>query len=87
MSLFTLTASSKWQKYIFFPTGRVYSKKQTRVSANQHIFKSGLDQIYLIKLLNKDVIWRSTSTMLSVMGTVLQYFMWEHLCSFSTYFN
>ena len=23
-------------------TGRVYSKKQTRVTANQHIFKSGL---------------------------------------------
>ena len=25
-----------------FLTGRVYSKKQTRVTANQHIFKSGL---------------------------------------------
>ena len=24
-----------------FPTGRVYLKKQTRVTANQHIFKSG----------------------------------------------
>ena len=23
------------------PTGRVYSKQQTRVTANQHIFKSG----------------------------------------------
>ena len=26
----------------FFPTGRVYSKKQIRVTANHHIFKSGL---------------------------------------------
>ena len=26
----------------FFPTSRVYSKKQTRVTANQNIFKSGL---------------------------------------------
>ena len=25
-----------------FQTGRVYSKKQTRVTASQHIFKSGL---------------------------------------------
>ena len=25
-----------------FPTGQVYSKKQTWVTANQHIFKSGL---------------------------------------------
>ena len=27
---------------IFFPTGRVYSKKQTWVTANQYVFKSGL---------------------------------------------
>ena len=26
----------------FSPTGRVHSKKQTRVTVNQHIFKSGL---------------------------------------------
>ena len=26
----------------FFSTGRLYLKKQTRVMANQHIFKSGL---------------------------------------------
>ena len=30
-----------------FMTGRVYSKRQTQVTANQHIFKSGL----MIKLL------------------------------------
>ena len=30
-----------------FLTGRVYSEKQTQVTANQHIFKSGL----MIKLL------------------------------------
>ena len=27
-------------KKTFFPTGRVNSKKQTQVKANQHIFKS-----------------------------------------------
>ena len=32
-----------------FPTGRVYSKKQTRVTANQHIFKSGLNNIFEIQ--------------------------------------
>ena len=30
------------QNDIIFSTGRVYSKKQTRVTVNQHIFKSGL---------------------------------------------
>ena len=29
-------------KNFFFSIGRVYSKKQTRVTENQHIFKSGL---------------------------------------------
>ena len=28
------------KKYFFVPTGREYSKQQTRVMTNQHIFKS-----------------------------------------------
>ena len=32
---------------IFFPTGRVYSKKQTWVTANQYVFKSGLKKKFL----------------------------------------
>ena len=35
------------KKNFFFPTGRVYSKKQTRVTATQHIFKSGLISILI----------------------------------------
>ena len=31
------------KKKFFFPTGRAYSKKQTRVTAKQNIFKSGLN--------------------------------------------
>ena len=34
----------------FFPTGRVYSKKQNWVTANQHIFKSGLNRSFNIFL-------------------------------------
>ena len=30
------------EKNFFLPTGRVHLKQQTRVTANQHIFKSGL---------------------------------------------
>ena len=43
---------SIWKWFFFFPTGRVYSKKQTWVTANQHIFKSGLIQklIFIQKL-------------------------------------
>ena len=41
-----------------FPTGRVYSKKQTRVTVDQHIFKSGL--IYklflIINFINQIII-------------------------------
>ena len=33
---------SQNDKTNFFATGRVYSKKQTGVKANRHIFKSGL---------------------------------------------
>ena len=33
---------SKTIKKNYFPTDRVYSKIQTRVTANQHIFKRGL---------------------------------------------
>ena len=35
-------SSENDEKKKFFPTGRVYLKKQTWVIANQHIFKSGL---------------------------------------------
>ena len=37
-----LSFPSQNDKKHFLPTGRVYSKKQTRVKANQHVFKSGL---------------------------------------------
>ena len=33
---------------IFFPTGRVYSKKQPWVMENKHIFKSGLSPEFCI---------------------------------------
>ena len=33
------------EKKIFVPTGREYSKQQTRVMTNQHIFKSGASGI------------------------------------------
>ena len=36
----------------FSPTGRVYSKKQTRVTGTQHIFKSGLVKILLLCRIN-----------------------------------
>ena len=32
----------------FSPTGQVYSKKQARVTANQHIFKSGLTYLVTV---------------------------------------
>ena len=37
-----LSFPSQNDKKKIFPTGRVYSKIQARVTANQHIFKSGL---------------------------------------------
>ena len=40
-----------------FPTGRVYLKKQTRVTANQHIFKS-----YSRNMLQKDILIFQTTT-------------------------
>ena len=38
--------SFQYQNYKknFFQTDRVYPKRQTRVTANQHIFKSGLTE-------------------------------------------
>ena len=42
---------SQNDKIIFFPTGRMYSKKQTRVKENQHIFKSGLIYLFFYKQL------------------------------------
>ena len=33
------------------PTDRVYSKQQTRVTANQHIFKTGLKKILITLML------------------------------------
>ena len=38
----------------FFPTCRVYSKKQTRVTVNQHIFKFGLNDIFIENKINDD---------------------------------
>ena len=40
--------SSASQNDIFLMTGRMYSKKQTKVTANQHIFMSGTVLIILL---------------------------------------
>ena len=42
-----LSFPSQNDKKNFFPTGRVYSKKRTWATGNQHIFKSGLNTKFL----------------------------------------
>ena len=39
---------------MLFPTGKVYFKKQTRVTTNQHIFKSGLSMMNAFLILTKN---------------------------------